>query len=232
MLGEFSKLKLRNEPYRVTRQLTPATYQLEHPETGQLKLRPVHISQIARLRVPPTAYILALEDAALPGDVSLTGQRDVVLAEGEIWEKVQVPGCAVFRFKDDEVAWLRVAEVVVLALDLENGTAELWYHLRSRKHSVKKWDKPLVLSPHHPEYFDGRNPGLSYVKPKRERLPYLQRRRGQVDKTDIEFVVPHFMMESGGKVPRKVCAAAYEYLRRHIKAGASIALAALSFPSP
>ena len=134
-----------------------------------------------------------------------------------------------FRFKDDEVTWLRVAEV--LALDLENGTAELWYHLRSRKHSVKKWDEPLVLSPHHPEYFDERNRGLSYVKPKRERLPHLQRRRGQVDKTDIEFVVPHFMMESGGKVPRKVCAMADEYLRRHIKAGARIALAALSFPS-
>ena len=51
-----------------------------------------------------------------------------------------------------------------------------------------------------------------------------------MDKTDIEFVVPHFMMESGGKVPRKVCAMADEYLRRHIKAGARIALAALSFP--
>ena len=49
-----------------------------------------------------------------------------------------------------------------------------------------------------------------------ERLPHLQRRRGQVDKTDIEFVVPHFMMESGGKVPRNVCAMADEYLRRHI----------------
>ena len=229
VLGEISKLKLRNEPYRVTRQLTPATYQLEHPETGQLKPRPVHISQIARLRVPSTADVLDLEDAALPGGASLAGQRDVTLIEGDVWEKVRVPGYAVFRFKDDEVTWLRVAEV--LALDLENGTAELWYHLRSRKHSVKKWDEPLVLSPHHPEYFDERNRGLSYVKPKRERLPHLQRRRGQVDKTDIEFVVPHFMMESGGKVPRKVCAMVDEYLRRHIKAGARIALAALSFPS-
>ena len=52
-----------------------------------------------------------------------------------------------------------------------------------------------------------------------------------MDKTDIEFVVPHFMMESGGKVPRKVCAMADEYLRRHIKAGARIALAVLAFPS-
>ena len=148
MLGEISKLKLRNEPYRVTRQLTPATYQLEHPETGQLKPRPVHISQIAHLRVPATAGVLDLEDAALPGGASLAGQRDVTLVEGGVWGKVRVPGYAVFRFKDDEVIWLRVAEV--LALDLENGTAELWYHLRSRKHSVKKWDEPLVLSPHHP----------------------------------------------------------------------------------
>ena len=51
-LGETSKLKLRNEPYRVTRQLTPTTYQLEHPETGKPKPRPAHISQIARLKVP------------------------------------------------------------------------------------------------------------------------------------------------------------------------------------
>ena len=39
------------------------------------------------------------------------------------------------------MTWLRVAEV--LALDLEYGTAELWYHLRSRKHSAKKWDEPM-----------------------------------------------------------------------------------------
>ena len=51
-LGEISKLKLRNEPCRVTRQLTPTTYQLEHPETGKPKPRPAHISQIARLKVP------------------------------------------------------------------------------------------------------------------------------------------------------------------------------------
>ena len=62
-------------------------------------------------------------------------------------------------------------------------------------------------------------------------VTHLQRRRGHVDKTDIEFVVSHFMMESGGKVPRKVCAMVDDYLRRHIKAGARIALAALSFPS-
>ena len=52
VLGEISKLKLRNEPYKITRQLTPTTYQLEHPETGKLKPRPVHVAQIARLRVP------------------------------------------------------------------------------------------------------------------------------------------------------------------------------------
>ena len=124
MLGKISKLKLRDEPYRITRQLTPATYQLEHPETGQLKPRPVHISQIARLRVPSTADVLDSEDTALPGGASLAGQRDVTLIEGGVWEKVRVPGYAVFRFKVDEVTWLRVAEV--LALTLENGTAELW----------------------------------------------------------------------------------------------------------
>ena len=83
----------------------------------------MHISQIARLRVPSTADVLDLEDAALPGGESLAGQRDVTLIEGGVWEKVRVPGYAVSRFKDNEVTWLRVAEV--LALDLENGTAEL-----------------------------------------------------------------------------------------------------------
>ena len=51
VLGEISKLKLRNGPYKATRQLSPTTYQLEHPETGKLKLRPVHVAQIARLRI-------------------------------------------------------------------------------------------------------------------------------------------------------------------------------------
>jgi hypothetical protein len=36
-LDEIRKLKLRNEPYRVTRQLTSTTYQLEHPETSKPK---------------------------------------------------------------------------------------------------------------------------------------------------------------------------------------------------
>ena len=42
---------------------------------------------------------------------------DVTLVEIGIWEKVRVPGYAVFRYKDDGVTWLRVAEV--FALDLE-----------------------------------------------------------------------------------------------------------------
>lgn len=225
VLGEISKLKLRNEPYKVTRQLTPTTYQLEHPETGKLKSRPVHVAQIARLRIP--LHERAVEELS-PHTVG-GSERDVVLAEDELWERLRVPGHVVFRFKDDEVFWLRVAEV--LAVDLEGGTAELWYHLRSRRHSTKKWDEPLFLSPQHPEYFAERNPSLSYVKPKKEKLPGLRRRQGQVDKSDVEIVVPYFVLESAGKVPRKVCAMADGYLRRQISAGATSALVSLSFPS-
>ena len=123
--------------------------------------------------------------------------------------------------------WLRVAEV--LAVDLENGTAELWYYLRSRQHSTKKWHEPLVLSPHHPYYYDERSPGTSHLKPKKDKIPHLRRRKGQVDKADVEIVVPYFLLETAGKVPRKVCAAADEYLRRQYKAGADIARRAL-FP--
>ena len=189
MLGEISKLKLRNEPYKVTRQLTPTTYQLEHPETGKLKSRPVHVAQIARLRISIPLHERAVEE--LSPHTAGGSERDVVLAEDELWERLRVPGHVVFRFKDDEVFWLRVAEV--LAVDLEGGTAELWYHLRSRRHSTKKWDEPLFLSPQHPEYFAERNPSLSYVKPKKEKLPGLRRRQGQVDKSDVEIVVPYFL---------------------------------------
>jgi len=140
-------------------------------------------------------------------------------------------GTLLFRFRDDEVYWLRVAEV--LAVDLENGTAELWYYLRSRKHSTKKWHEPLVLSPHYPEYYDERSPGTSHLKPKKDKIPHLRRRQrqGQVDKADVEIVVPYFLLETAGKVPRKVCAAADEYLRRQYKAGADVAPVALSFPT-
>jgi hypothetical protein len=222
-LGEISKLKLRNEPYRVTRQLTPTTYQLEHPETGKPKPRPAHISQIARLKVPQQPRIaVGEEEQQPPDDVSPVGEQDT-------WEKLRSPGHTIFRFQDDEVYWLRVAEV--LAVDLENGTAELWYYLRSRQHSTKKWHEPLVLSPHHPEYYDERSPGTSHLKPKKDKIPHLRRRQGQVDKTDVEIVVPYFLLETAGKVPRKVCAAADEYLRRQYKAGADVAPVALSFPT-
>ena len=220
-LNEISKLKLRNEPYRVTRQLTPTTYQLEHPETGKPKPRPAHISQIARLKVPQQPR--AAEDETgklLPDDMAPIGEQD-------IWGKLGSPGHTISRFCDDEVHWLRVAEV--LAVDLENGTAELWYYLRSRQHSTKKWHAPLVLSPHHPEYYDERSPGTSHLKPKTDKIPHLRRRQAQVGKTDVEFVVPYLLLEITGKVPRKVCAAADEYLRRQYKAGADIAPVALAF---
>ena len=60
-----------------------------------------------------------------------------LVGEQDAWEKLRSPGHTIFRFQDDEVYWLRVAEV--LAVNLENGTAELWYYLRSRQHSTKKW---------------------------------------------------------------------------------------------
>ena len=143
--------------------------------------------------------------------------------------KLRSPGHTIVRFRDGEVYWSRVAEV--LAVDLENGTAELWYYLRSRQHSTKKWHGPLVLSPHYPEYYDERSPGTSHLKPKKDKIPHLRRRQDQVDKTDVEIVVPCFLLETAGKVLRKVCAAADEYLRRQYKAGADVAPVALSFPT-
>ena len=82
-----------------------------------------------------------------------------------------------------------------------------------------------------PKYYDERSPGTSHLKPKKDKIPHLRRRQGQVDKTDVEIVVPYFLLETAGKVPRKVCAAADEYLRRQYKAGADVAPVALSFPT-
>ena len=79
-LGESSKLKLRNEPYRATRQLTPTTYQLEQPETSKPKLRPAHISPIARFKVPQQLRAAADETGQLsPGDVEPIGEQDIWL---------------------------------------------------------------------------------------------------------------------------------------------------------
>ena len=184
------------------------------------------MAQIARLRVPvQERTVEELEQSSPVGQVG----PEEACSEDEMWEKMRVPGHVVFRFKEDEVFWLRVAEL--LAVDLEMGTAEFWHHLRSRRHSTKKWHEPLSLSPHHPEYFSERNPSVSHIKPKKDKLPGLRRRQGQVDKSDVELVVPHFMLESGGKVPRKICAKVDEYLRKQIKAGASGALASLSYPT-
>ena len=70
-----------------------------YPETGKLKSRPVHVAQIARLRIP--LHERAVEELS-PHTVG-GSERDVVLAEDELWERLRVPGHVVFRFKDDEV---------------------------------------------------------------------------------------------------------------------------------
>ena len=40
VIGEISKLKLKNKLYEVVEQLSPTTYSLKDPETGKLKQRP------------------------------------------------------------------------------------------------------------------------------------------------------------------------------------------------
>ena len=46
VIGEISKLKLKNKLHEVVEQLSPTTYSPKDPETGKLKQRPAHVTQI------------------------------------------------------------------------------------------------------------------------------------------------------------------------------------------
>ena len=50
VIGEIPKPKLKNKQYEVVERRPPSTYSPRDPETGKIKQRPAHVSQIARAR--------------------------------------------------------------------------------------------------------------------------------------------------------------------------------------
>ena len=89
---------------------------------------------------------------------------------------------------------------------------------------------PMVEQRLSPEYVDSR--GKSWVKPNKAKMAGLEMNRYRYRREDCDIIVPSFTMESGGKVPKRVCEYIDKHLRRKIRQGHNACLQCLNYPTP
>ena len=103
-----------------------------------------------------------------------------------------------------------------------------WYYAHRTPASVYRFDKPQCDMKYAAEWKDGK--GRSYAGPAEVLKPKLTRLLDQFDASEVELIYAGFDLESGGKVPRRVCEVADKWLRKAVGAEPQC-LKALSFPS-
>ena len=69
-------------------------------------------------------------------------------------------------------------------------------------------------------------------KASKTQLKDLEMVRMRYGHEDCHIIVPSFTMETGGKVPKRVCEHVDKYLRKRIRPGHSECLQCLNFPTP
>ena len=105
VIGEIPKLKLKNKLFEVVKRLSPTTYSLKDPETGKLKERPAHVTQIARVRFMG-APIVDDEDEDV-GAVTPTSRVPYhEQTEAQKWEQLKAHSFLVFNDPDDGADYL------------------------------------------------------------------------------------------------------------------------------
>ena len=139
-------------------QLSLTTYFLKDPETGKLKQRPAHLTQIARVRFLGT-HIVGERDHDDAGAVPPTSQ--VPLHEqtwSQKWTQIKAYSYVVFNGPGDGIDYLSTAGV----LDIEykgsdDETMVVWVviHRLSSETSYKN-NMPMVDQRLSPEYVDSR----------------------------------------------------------------------------
>ena len=70
------------------------------------------------------------------------------------------------------------------------------------------------------------------IAPSKTQLKDLEMVRMRYGHEDCHVIVPSFTMETGGKVPKRVCEHVDKYLRKRIRQGHSECLQCLNFPTP
>ena len=157
VIGEIPKLKLKNKLFEVVKRLSPTTYSLKDPETGKLKERPAHVTQIARVRFMG-APIVDDEDEDV-GAVAPTSRVPYhEQTEAQKWEQLKAHSFLVFNDPDDGADYLSVAEVLeVEHRGSDDETMVVWTMVH--RHSLTtsyKHNMPLTQQRLSPEYVDGR----------------------------------------------------------------------------
>ena len=74
--------------------------------------------------------------------------------------------------------------------------------------------------------------GKSWSNPSKAQLKDLEMVRMRYGHEDCHIIVPSFTMETGGKVPKRVCEHVDKYLRKRIRQGHSECLQCINFPTP
>ena len=148
------------------------------------------------------------------------------------WEQLKAHTFIVFNDPDDGVDYLSVGEVLeVEHRGSDEETFIVWclVHRHSLSNSYKH-NMPLVQQRLSPEYVDGR--GRSWINPTKKQLKDLQMSRLQYGHNDCEIIVPSFTLETGGKVPKRVCEHVDKHLRKKVRQGHTGCLPCLNFPTP
>ena len=232
VIGEVSKLKLKNKLYEVVEKLSPTIYSLKDPETGKLKQRPAHVTQIARVRFLGTHVV----DEREPDDAGTapTSSRAPLHEQTQSQKRAQVKAHSyvIFNDPDDGVDYVSAAEVLEVEYKgSDDETMVVWavIHRFSLETSYKH-NMPMVEQRLSPEYVYSR--GKSWVQPSKAKLAGLEMNRYRYGHEDCEIIVPSFTMESGGKVPKRVCEQIDKHLRRRIRQGHTACLQCLNYPTP
>jgi len=232
VIGEISKLKLKNKLYEVVEKISPTTYSLKDPETGKVKQRPAHVTQIARVRFLGTHIV----DEREPDDAGTapTSSRPPLheQTQSQKWAQVKAHSYVIFNDPDDGVDYISAAEVLEVEYKgSDDETMVVWavIHRFSLQTSYKH-NMPMVEQRLSPEYVDSR--GKSWVTPNKTKLAGLEMNRYRYGHEDCEIIVPSFTMESGGKVPKRVCEQIDKHLRRKIRQGHTACLQCLNYPTP
>ena len=138
----------------------------------------------------------------------------------------------IFNDPDDGVDYISAAEVLEVEYKgSDDETMVVWavIHRFSLQTSYKH-NMPMVEQRLSPEYVDSR--GKSWVKPNKAKMAGLEMNRYRYGHDDCEIIVPSFTMESGGKVPKRVCEYIDKHLRRKIRQGHTACLQCLNYPTP
>ena len=176
VIGEIPKFKLKNKLYEVVKRVSPTTYSLKDPETGELKERPAYVTQIARVRFIGTPMVGDEdEDVGAATTTSRVPYHEQTAAQK--WKQVKAHSHLVFNDPDDGAGYPSVAQVLEVEHrgSGDDGTVVVWTMIHRNFLTLTtsyKHNMPLTQQRLAPEYVNGR--GKSWVTPTKAQLKDLK----------------------------------------------------------